>query len=439
MNLKTVWVLVICFCIGTLIGINSSPVDAKEEILVYHSWATKPNPEALQMVWGNFEKEYPQYKITENPFPFENYDELLLIVMGGKKVPDVFVHKPGSAVLSFIINGKVEDLTSFWNENNLDKAFDPHSKQLCSWNGRVWNVPFKRQIYHVWYRPSIFKKYGVEKPANWNEFIDICEKLKAQGQIPILETEKYPWSVTFWMEVGLLGTTGADFYKRLAMEGKESWQDQKVINAFGYWKHLIDKGYINSDALGLGFADSYGRMVDGTAAMYYQGTFFPARLFPMFPELDLDYFLYPMVNPEIQRNLHGQADGWFIPREAKNKKGAFALLKYLAAEDTQKLFVKMVGEPVASVGVTAEDYPTYPNCTILGKAAMEATKYPRWNTIELSAPQILAHEFERSICQKFLADPDMTRLKKDLASFDEMSKREWTRIRKLESLEFWKQ
>ena len=403
------------------------------ELQVLHSWASKPNPEALDIIFDAFEAQNPDIVIDDNPVQFEAYTQMIKVVMPSKAPPDVIVHKPGSNNRAQIDAGLFVDLTDFWEENNLDEILPPYSKELWSRHGRIWGVPFKGQTYMVWYRPSIFEKVGVEPPETWDEFLNVCEKLKAAGEVPINAADLNPWSATYWFEMIILGTAGKEFYSNL-MLGKESWTDERVITAFSMWKDLLDAGYVIPDMNTYSFQDGSLNFGQGKAAMYLAGTYMPARLWPVMPDVDIDYFLFPVIDPAVERTLLVQADGWMIPRKASLIEEAKKFLLYLASAEAQQTFVEVVGEPVVNKMVPTS---VYPHPDVLGAAASENSKYQGVNPLDLALEPAIATEVQKMV-QIFDDTRDMDYLKSELARIDALAKDVFAAIDEDLKQELWK-
>lgn len=51
-------------------------------------------------------------------------------------------------------------------------------------DGAQIGIPNDFQIEVFWYNTELFEKAGVEPPENWDEFMDVCAKLKESGTVP---------------------------------------------------------------------------------------------------------------------------------------------------------------------------------------------------------------------------------------------------------------
>jgi len=426
-------IMLLLIALVLIVSITTGTSWASSKIQVLHSWASPPNPEGLEVIFSRFEKLNPNYRVHDNPVQFEAYTQLIKIVMPSNTPPDVIVHKPGSNTRAQIDAGMFLDLTNFWTEKKLDAMFPKYAKELWTRHDRIWGIPFKGQVYMVWYRPSIFKKVGVKPPKTWKELLTACSTLKAAGYVPINASDKNPWSATHWVEMILLGTAGQDFYNDL-MLGRASWTDPRVIKAFETWKELLDAGYVMPNPNAYSFQEGSLHFGQGKAAIYYSGTFMPARLWSAMPDVDINYFLFPTIDPSVERTLHIQADGWAVPRKARNVEGAKALLAYMASAEAQENFAKIVGEPVLNKNVSPK---VYPHADVLGAATLERFKYQGVNPLDLALEPTVATEVQ-IMTQMFDDNRDMAFLKKELARIDKIANKIFSEIKAEVAKGFWK-
>lgn len=81
---------------------------------------------------------------------------------------------------------------------------NPWSEDMDFRSGRELNVWAQRylmatQSFHVnwFYNKELFDQAGVEPPATWDEFVDVCERLRSKGITPI--SANYQWQVPQWL------------------------------------------------------------------------------------------------------------------------------------------------------------------------------------------------------------------------------------------------
>jgi alpha-glucoside transport system substrate-binding protein len=79
-------------------------------------------------------------------------------------------------------------------------------RDLLVQNGTTYGVPFKTAHKSaVWYRPSVFRKAGVQPPQDWSEWVTLNRTLTQAGVTPLALGAGDGWVLTDFLENILLG------------------------------------------------------------------------------------------------------------------------------------------------------------------------------------------------------------------------------------------
>ncbi|TDD15896.1 N-acetylglucosamine/diacetylchitobiose ABC transporter substrate-binding protein [Nonomuraea diastatica] len=107
----------------------------------------------------------------------------------GGNPPD-FIDNAGADALSFgalVQDGQVLDLTDFYNAPSIDdpskKIKDsllPGSYESTLVDGVPYTISFVARSFGIWYNA----KLGLQPPATWDAFIQLCEEIKKSGVTP---------------------------------------------------------------------------------------------------------------------------------------------------------------------------------------------------------------------------------------------------------------
>ena len=62
-------------------------------------------------------------------------------------------------------------------------------------DGNVYLFPESLNCEFFFYRKDIFEKYNLEAPTTWDEFLDVCQTLKDNGEIPLIVAGKENWQL----------------------------------------------------------------------------------------------------------------------------------------------------------------------------------------------------------------------------------------------------
>ncbi len=102
---------------------------------------------------------------------------------------------------------------------------------MSSVDGKQYFLPNSYYWWAVYYRRSIFERYGLQPPETWNDFRTVCSKLKQNGVSPITIGTKYRWTAAGWFDYLNMRVNGPDFHINL-MLGREKYDDPRVKKVF---------------------------------------------------------------------------------------------------------------------------------------------------------------------------------------------------------------
>ena len=298
--------------------------------LVINSNQSDPAPKAA---WGeiiaDFEAANPDIDVTVNEYDHEGYKSAIRNWLVTSP-PDVVFWFAGNRMKYFVDRKLFEPVSDLWEENNMYQNF-ASTRASMSVGGEQYGVPATYYQWGIYYNADIFNELGLEEPQTWEEFIEVCETLKANDITPITIGTKFLWTAAGWFDYLNLRTNGLDFHIDL-MDGKIPYTDERVRKTFANWQQLIDGDYFLKNHASYSWQEAQAPMLNGEAAMYLMGNF----LTPSFPEgSNYDFFQFPQIDPEVGMFEDAPTDTVHIPARAKNKEDAKRFLAYIAQADVQ--------------------------------------------------------------------------------------------------------
>ncbi|AEH51448.1 ABC transporter substrate-binding protein [Pseudothermotoga thermarum] len=327
---------------------------AKERIVV-NSYMSDPAPRAaLAELVKMFEEKYPQYEVVVNTFAHEDFKVLLRTWLASPKgTADVVTWFAGERMRYFAEMGLLYPVDEVFEGSSWSDYFPESFKSTCSYKDKIYFIPQSWYWWGVYYRKSIFEKYGIKAPKTWDEFLAVCETLKSKGITPIAIGTKFPWTAAGWFDILNLRINGLDFHIDLTA-GKVPYNDPRIKKVFEYWRQIIDKGYYLANHSAYEWQEAATFLFRGEAAMYYMGQFIK-DVAPAEVKDDLDFFRFPTIDPSVGLYEETPIDGFMIPANAPNKKGAIEFLKFIASKEAQEKFAKDLGRLAANVHVAPPD------------------------------------------------------------------------------------
>ncbi|HZC72044.1 MAG TPA: ABC transporter substrate-binding protein [Jatrophihabitans sp.] len=218
---------------------------------------------------------------------------------------------------------------------NFNDAAKNLSKGL---DGQYYLVPIYNYPWVVFYNKSTFSQKGYDIPQSWDDFINLCKKMKSDGLVPLAFAEKDGWPALGTFDILNLRINGYDYHIKL-MKHEVPWTDKGVTDVFDHWRELMP--YLQSGANGRLWQDAATTLENKKAGMMFQGSNQVAANYDPSNLGDLDFFPYPVINEAYgQDYMDAPTDGFMLPAKAKNVDGAKTVLEYLGTADAEKTFLK---------------------------------------------------------------------------------------------------
>jgi multiple sugar transport system substrate-binding protein len=300
----------------------------------FGSNASDPVPKAAyQKVFDNFTKQ-SGVDVEVNTVDHNTFQEQINNYLQGKP-DDVFTWFAGYRMQFFAQRGLAGDISDVWQK--IGSSMSPALKQASTGaNGKQYFVPFYFYPWAVFYRKSVFKKFGYTAPKTLDQFIALSKRMQKDGLTPMAFADKDGWPAMGTFDYINMRVNGYDFHVRL-MAGKESWESARVKAVFNTWRSILP--YHQNGALGRTWQEAAQSLGQKKAGMYLLGSFV-GQQFKGAAYNDLDFFAFPQINPKWGRDsVEAPIDGFMMSRKPSNEEGAKALLLYLAGGAAQNTYL----------------------------------------------------------------------------------------------------
>ncbi|MDQ0061891.1 ABC transporter substrate-binding protein [Paenibacillus harenae] len=178
------------------------------------------------------------------------------------------------------------------SEEDFLNDFLPATLEPVTKDGRVYGVPGLMHTDGLLYNKTMFRKFGLSVPRTWDELIQLCEKLKAQGIIPIALNSE--WWVPQFFFGSLMSNAGADEIWTANLEqGMVRTDHPTLVEAMKMTKEIIDRGFVPEDWKQLKHEQSRDLIVGGRAAMIVTGTWDLSGLNVNNSGQEIDFMMVP--------------------------------------------------------------------------------------------------------------------------------------------------
>lgn len=277
-------------------------------------------------------------KTTLNTVASETFRTQLPTYLTSANPPDLLTWYPGSVADSYAKKDLLLDVSDIWTKPEF-AGYSAAQQKLCTSSaGKKVFVPATYYWWGVFYRKSNFAKWGVQEPTTWDEFLDLCDKLKSKGVAPIGlgAGGNTAWVASSWFDYLNIRINGAQYHRDL-LAGKHRFDDPEVHKVFDRWGEALP--YFDKNGTALAFQDATTALLQGRTGMMLIGTFF-ADSAPKAELDDIDFFRFPVIDPKVPLAEEGPTDGYFASARTGREDEVKEMMRYLATAEAQEIYLK---------------------------------------------------------------------------------------------------
>lgn len=257
--------------------------------------------------------------------------------------PDLMMANYNMEVSRFVERCTVSDLSDLDAASQYNPDLQPLLDQYGVCEEQTSAIPYSIMAAGIIYNKDIFEEYGLDVPETWDELIEVCEALQAEGVTPIYLTAASAdnWTIgqgPFDYAVG--GSIDVlQFFEDLEAEGTDVGADSQVSFQKDFAEpvekmRLLADEYSNQDSLNRSYGDGNTAFANGEAAMYMQGPWAFSEIAKTDPDLNLGTFPLPMTNDPADLKVRVNVDlALMIPNEAANPEATKDFLEFLYQPD----------------------------------------------------------------------------------------------------------
>ncbi|WP_245154044.1 extracellular solute-binding protein [Jeotgalibacillus proteolyticus] len=268
------------------------------ELTFWNIWTeASPQNEASKAAVERFMEENPDIKIVQENIAHDQFKVKVKTQAAGRQLPDLVQVWPG-AELTPLVDGEliqpIDDILDTWDGVISDTMFADYNV-----DGAQYAVPANvTPTSLVYYNKDMLAEAGYEEiPATYDEFKQLIEDLKAQGDIPITLGNKGQWLLQS-SYISTIGDrmTGSDFLQDV-LAGEAEFTDERFITAVEVIQEMAEMEAFNNDFNTLDNIQHRELFVAKEAAMMIDGAW---SLGPIVEAIEDEGNLGIGVFPEIE-------------------------------------------------------------------------------------------------------------------------------------------
>lgn len=294
------------------------------------------------------------------------------------------------------------DLTNASWAKNIDKEV---ADELTV-NGKLYGEPIQdvSSVWAIGYNKKIFKQLNLQIPKNYQEFKNICEKIKASGVTPIYESVSDGWHHTLWFpEIALAADTADSGLVDKLNNNTAKLEGNKTFETIlGQVNEMVKLGYWGDNYMSNKYADAPKNIASGQFAMTIANQGFGTEVNKAdssFSADDIGYFVIPLADNQIL-NINPVGPSRLIYSKSKHAKEAQEYLDFLASDESLTYLTENVSKfnklpysnaPVKYTDTVKEFYKSYPKNAVVLQSAVKYIN-PQWMEIGKDMSAMLVGE-----------------------------------------------
>jgi N-acetylglucosamine transport system substrate-binding protein len=214
-------------------------------------------------------------------------------------------------------------------------------------DGEVYAVPAAYGAWICWYDAALFRKHGWHVPDTWDEFLTLCENIKAKGIAPIALQGKYSVFYAWNTYIALVQRVGGlQAINRINALEPGAFSHPDVVKASRLFQNLV-ADYFQPGAMAMNHTESQYQFIIGKTALVFCGIWLENEMKANIPPgFDLKAFNLP-GNPEWKGNpalVHGEGmEFLFVPTDARYPDIAFEFARYLVSPQNAADMAESIG------------------------------------------------------------------------------------------------
>ncbi len=224
-------------------------------------------------------------------------DNLVKTRLASGDMTDLCVYNSGALLNALNPKEYFMDISGEKFVERLDDSY----KSAVSAESAVYGIPFaSSQAEAIMYSKPLYKKYNLEVPKTWEEFLKNCDVLKEAGETAILAAFGDAWTaqIPFLGDAYNLINSDSSFPQQFDA-GKAKWADTPA--ALRSFEKLADTSkYYNEDYLATTYDEGCDMMAKGEAGHWFILSKALTNIYSLYGDQvnDLGYFAIPGDNAE---------------------------------------------------------------------------------------------------------------------------------------------
>ena len=296
-------------------GTEASIVTEPTELTFIFADGDEGAKASMNEIVNRFNEAYPDITVKIQPGNGGAYSEFLKTKESVGEFPDVMEMRDTPI---YVRAGMLEPLP-----DDIVSMF----KTTIPFDGKTYTAPLGGENTNgIIYNKKYFDENGFAEPKTYDEFIELCQKIKDKGDMaPLVVGGQDIWHVGFWFYKAYndqVMSQDTDFIKH-CYEVTKDFSDPAIVATFEEMKTIFQ--YAQDGWVSTPDAQITTFLVSDMAAMMYSGTHMFSQIKDADPNFEVGWFAVPSPDGKTRLVGGGGAGGLAISAESAkdpNKKAA---------------------------------------------------------------------------------------------------------------------
>ena len=331
---------------------ESAQAEGEQKVITFmHRFPDEPYNTFINTKLAEYEQMHPDIKFNIISAQNQEYKEKIKIVVGSEDTPDIFFSWVGDFTERFIREDLILDLTPYLEADPewKDSFIESQLEQYVNADGMQYGIPFRLDCKLFFYNKAIFDEHNLTVPTTWDEFINVCETLKAAGITPISFGNQEPWSASHY--IGTLNQICVPDEVR-EKDYNPKTGDPGYVEALQYYQQILQ--YTNDNPNGVKPDMGRTNFIMEQSAMYYAELIEIPYIKADNAEMEFGMFNFPKIegakgNQDI---LTGVPEGFVVSSKTKYPDECVEFLKWFLGKEVGTQMCQEIGWFNAAKGTT---------------------------------------------------------------------------------------
>ncbi|MEQ3338232.1 ABC transporter substrate-binding protein [Clostridium butyricum] len=304
-----------------------------------------PTSGVVQELAKEFENE-TGIKIDFQVSPDAQWRDLLKVKLDSGEAPDIFC--ADADPLNLVTRVNPEKYCQDLSQEEWVSRMDPNVLPSVSYKDKVYGITFPgKKMYFYIYNKEIFEKLGLKIPTTYEEFKNVCQKIKDSGVTPIYEGTQNGWHqvLPLFETAEMYQEKYPDLYEKLNKNEVDLDSIPELSTIISELKEFSDLGYYGENYLSNSVENAKQAMADGKVAMFIAESAWRNEVKADYPDYDiskLGIFAMPWGDNQTI-GVNPASNAYFINKNSKHLEEAKKFFDFLAKpENLQK---RLDGQP----------------------------------------------------------------------------------------------